>query len=92
MRHEIDLIDDEILRLLNLRVQAVIEAGKLKKTLGKALYDPEREDEILNRARQANTGPLDDAALERIFSRIIAESRLIAASVLEHELSVLPRS
>jgi chorismate mutase/prephenate dehydratase len=83
LREHIDRIDDEILLLLNLRVQAVIEAGKLKQAGGRALYDPEREDEIAQRARQRNTGPLDDAAAERVFRRIITESRLVAETVVK---------
>lgn len=87
VRREIDLIDGEILRLLNRRVQTSIRAGKLKAAAGRPVYDAQREDEIVNRMVRENKGPLDDAALERIFRRIITESRLLAESVLERELS-----
>lgn len=87
MRREIDLIDREILRLLNLRVQTAIRAGKLKAAAGRPVYDAQREDEIVNRLLQENKGPLNNAALERIFRRIITESRLLAESVLESEVS-----
>lgn len=87
VRREIDLIDSEILRLLNLRVQAAMRAGKLKAAAGRAVYDAQREDEIVNGMLRENTGPLNDAALERIFRRIVTESRLLAESVVESELS-----
>lgn len=87
MRREIDVIDDEILRLLNLRVRAVLEAGRIKRTLGRPLFDGDREAEILNTLCRANTGPLGDEAIERIFRRIIDESKLVEQSVLEHSVN-----
>jgi chorismate mutase len=40
-----------------------------------AVYQPAREAEVLEKVRKANTGPLDDAALMRLFERIIDEAR-----------------
>lgn len=84
VRREIDLIDDEILRLLNLRAGAAIEAARIKRIQGRAQLDHEREVEIMSLVCRANTGPLPDEAIERIFRRIIDESRLIGQTAHAH--------
>ena len=40
-------------------------------------YDPEREQEVLKRIKDANSGPLDSHGLQRLFERIIDECRQI---------------
>ncbi len=76
-RAEIDIVDDELLRLLNRRAQMAIEVGALKRREASPLCDPGREHQILLRARQANSGPLDDQAIAKIFQCIINESRRV---------------
>jgi chorismate mutase len=39
------------------------------------VYDPSREKAIFARMQAANPGPLDDAAIVRLFERVIDESR-----------------
>ena len=43
LRDEIDEIDTQIVRLLNQRVQAAVEIGRIKAELGVDPYDPARE-------------------------------------------------
>lgn len=76
-RAEIDRIDQELLRLLNLRAHAVAEIGRDKRRRNVPVYDLERESTVLLRLRRANPGPLDDCGVLRIFRRILAESRRI---------------
>jgi chorismate mutase len=76
-RNEIDELDQEILRLLNMRARLAIKVGALKKIGGLSMNDPERERAVLNRLQEINTGPLDSAAITRLFRRIIYESRRI---------------
>ena len=54
-RRKIDEIDRRLVELLNERSQCVIEIGKLKQVDGMALYQPDREREVLDgrRARQS---------------------------------------
>ena len=40
-----------------------------------AVYQPEREKWILERAERNNPGPLDRGAVRRVFERVIDESR-----------------
>lgn len=74
-RAAIDKIDDELVVLLNKRMRSVKAIGILKQTDGTSVYRPEREREILDRLKQLNEGPLNDAAIEAVFFEIFAVSR-----------------
>lgn len=80
-RGEIDAIDDELLRLLNIRARLATKVGALKQAAHLPLCDPERERLVLGRLRAGNEGPLDARAITKIFRRIIRESRRIQMSV-----------
>jgi chorismate mutase-like protein len=78
LRNRIDVIDEQLLRLLNVRVQCAVEVGRLKHEAGLPIYQPEREAQVLARVKQAATtlsGPLTADAVARIFERIIDEAR-----------------
>jgi chorismate mutase len=74
-REEIDQLDEELLRLLNMRARLAIKVGTLKRASGIPVRDLERERFVLERLQEANTGPLDSEAVVRLFRRIIRESR-----------------
>ena len=82
-RSEIDELDGELLRLLNMRARLALKVGALKKASGLPLCDPERERRVLSRLQEANSGPLDPQAVSRLFRRIIRESRRIEAQLVE---------
>jgi chorismate mutase len=44
---------------------------KIKKRMGKKLYDLKREKEVLESLRSRNKGPLKDEDLKKIFETII---------------------
>ena len=74
-RRRIDEIDKQLVELLNARSQCALEIGKLKQAAKIPLYQPERENEVLANAESNNSGPLTDAAIRRLFERIIDEAR-----------------
>src|SRR6266508_5389965 len=74
-RTEIDEVDSQLLRLLNRRARLAVKVGAVKRAANLPLFDPEREQEVLNRAGEQNDGPLDSLAITKIFRRIIYESR-----------------
>ncbi|GAC1662433.1 MAG: chorismate mutase [Candidatus Acidiferrum sp.] len=74
-RRCIDEIDRRLVELLNERARCALEIGKLKHQANVPLYQPEREQEVLQNAELANAGPLSDAAVRRLFERIIDEAR-----------------
>jgi len=75
LRSEINKIDKELLYLFNRRASVVVELAKIKKKLGKRLFDPEREKNIFVSVTDKNPGPLGSDAIVRLFERIIDESR-----------------
>jgi chorismate mutase len=78
LRTRIDALDEELVRLLNLRVACAVEVGRLKHEAGLAVYQPEREQHVLASVRRSATelaGPLTADAVVRIFERIIDEAR-----------------
>lgn len=74
LRDEIDAVDLEILALLNRRAGFVIEVGKLKEREGKDFYVPEREQEVLRKLMERNTGPLPEQAIKNVFREIMSAS------------------
>jgi chorismate mutase-like protein len=74
-RKEIDLIDQKLSTLLNQRLRIAQEVGRIKKEMGKKIYDPGRESEIIERLKQGNKGPLKKEDLEKIFKTIMRVCR-----------------
>jgi chorismate mutase len=75
LRARIDVIDEQLVTLLNARATAALAAGWLKEQAHQPVYQPAREVEVLAHVRSVNQGPLDDAAMTRLFERIIDEAR-----------------
>jgi chorismate mutase/prephenate dehydratase len=77
-RIAIDGIDDEVIELLNRRMQIVERVGEIKHETGGAVYRPEREKAIIDRLSaksEAEGGLLNRSAVEAIFLEIFAVSR-----------------
>jgi len=74
-RRRIDEIDKKLVELLNERSRCALEIGKIKQAEHLPLYQPDREREVLENAEKTNPGPLSDAAIRRLFERIIDEAR-----------------
>jgi|SRR5437867_2449631 len=85
-RNRIDRLDVELVRMLNERARCAIEIGKIKRTRNIPIYDPEREEEIIEMALSHNCGPLDAEGIRRLFERIIDESRRIERVAAERRL------
>jgi chorismate mutase len=84
-RRRIDVIDEQLMRLLNSRSACAVEIGKVKRALGLPVYSPEREAWILERVMRENPGPLDPTAVRRVFERIIDESRRLERLAVDQE-------
>lgn len=84
-RKRIDEIDQQLVKLLNDRSQCAVEVGHLKKKLKMETWQPQREAEILRNMVKANRGPLDDAAIRRLFERIIDEARALERHSMKDE-------
>lgn len=81
-RRLIDETDAQLVALLNRRAELVIAVAHVKQADGLPVHIPARESEVLTRVTAHNAGPLEDAAIRRLFEHIIAESRRLEHSVL----------
>ena len=75
LRKRIDTIDEQLVRLLNERSSYALAIGRLKEHAREPIYQPAREAEVLEHVRSINGGPLDNAAMTRLFERVIDEAR-----------------
>ena len=75
LRDKLDSIDNELLKLINERMEVVHQVGALKAQSGGAIYRPEREKAIIERLDKLNTGKLNRSAIEALFLEIFAISR-----------------
>ncbi len=86
LRNDIDRVDEVLVRLLNERARCVCEIGRLKKETGMAIYQPDREKQVLAHVRAvAAEGPLGGDAIARLFERIIDEARRLERRVIHGE-------
>lgn len=85
LRRKLDEIDGELLHLLSRRGEVAMRIGRIKAEKGLPLRSPEREAEIIARMVRENPGPLSDAAVARIFRRIIAETLRLQKEVVRHD-------
>jgi chorismate mutase len=69
-----------LVRLLNERATCAFAIGELKKARGMAIYQPDREADVLRHVQHVDKemgGPLGPEAIGRVFERIIDEARRI---------------
>ena len=79
LRAHIDTVDRILLQLLNERAQCVNAINYIKRQLGLPIYVASREQDVLRNVTSANEGPLDSGAVQRVFERIINETRAHAS-------------
>ena len=72
VRQEIDHLDKEILKLLNLRARQVMEAGRIKQANGQPIFSPVRHVQIWRNLERENHGPLSEQAVKYLFGEIVA--------------------
>ena len=74
LRRQIDELDGRIVELLNRRAQVVVEIGKSKQRSLASIYAPDREQQVMERVRSLNRGPLPDACVEAIWRELMSGS------------------
>ncbi|MEE9451694.1 MAG: prephenate dehydratase [Gammaproteobacteria bacterium] len=85
VRHQIDNVDEKIVKLLKERASLAVQTAKLKqeKNPNAAIYRPERESQILRHIMETNTSQLPDQALAQIFRDIMS-----ACLALQQQLTI----
>ena len=89
-RERIDEIDEQILELMNRRIEIAQRIGAIKLSGGSSgessdnasrkqavVYRPEREAQVLKRLRKLNRGRLENAALDALFREIMSITRSV---------------
>jgi chorismate mutase len=89
-RRKIDEIDRKLVELLNERSKCVLEIGRIKRQDGSPVYQPDRERQVLAAVENANRGPLSEAAIRRLFERILDEARSVERTVMQSEAEADP--
>jgi len=77
LRLSVDSLDKELVSLLSKRTKHSIMIGRIKRSMGLATYNPEREKFINERIGTYAEEPLRKEAVMRIYERILDESRAI---------------
>jgi chorismate mutase len=84
-RKKIDEIDRRLVHSLNERARCVVEIGKIKRENGIPIFESHREEEVMRHALEANKGPLENAAIGRVFEAIVRASRELQKNLFEAE-------
>jgi chorismate mutase len=75
LRERVDEVDRELIESLSERARIVQEIMALKARAGAAVYDPRREEEILQSVVDRNPGPIYDSSMRDIFELILHRIR-----------------
>lgn len=75
LRERVDEVDRELVRALNERASLVQEIRAIKAEAGVPIFDPKREEEILQKVVAMNDGPIYDSSMREIFELILHRIR-----------------
>ncbi|MSR32179.1 MAG: prephenate dehydratase [Gemmataceae bacterium] len=80
LRHQIDKLDLQILKLINERAEMAGEIGSIKVENGEEVFAPAREDEVFANVLEAHSkhqGALDVGTVKAVFREIMSGSRAL---------------
>jgi len=77
LRRAIDNLDQDLIDILNKRTKLAMEIGKIKKRLNKSVYMPAREQQIYQRIKTINKGPLSSKAMMDIYREIMSATIML---------------
>ena len=89
-RAKIDKIDKEITRLFEERMEVANDVAAYKRSTGKKVYDPEREQEKLKTLRSYASTEFNETAIEDLFRQIMSISRKYQYRTLGPGAAVIP--
>ena len=75
IRREINQIDDELIKLLEKRMELVSKVAVYKLKTGKAVLDSKREETILNKVAETVESPVYKDAVVNTFTDMMKHSR-----------------
>lgn len=76
LRHELEALDGELIRLVGLRRGLVLEVGRVKAEMDRPVLDPVREARVVRRAAErAREAGVDEELVRDVIWRIMASAR-----------------
>ena len=75
LRDEIDTLDKSIIKLVNDRAKVSLKILQEKQRLNLQIYDPQREEQVLQKVMQENNGPFSAEQIKSIFKVIVESCR-----------------
>lgn len=89
-RAKIDEIDKEIVRLFQERMGVATDVAAYKRSTGKKVFDPKREDEKIETLRALADGEFNKTGVEDLFRQIMSISRKYQYQVLGSVVNDIP--
>lgn len=88
LRHQIDTIDEQLLKLFNRRAECAVQVAKAKKDKlqegeSPVFFRPDREARVIQRIKDLNKGPLSDKEAGRLIREVMS-----ACLALEQPLKI----
>jgi chorismate mutase/prephenate dehydratase len=80
LRGELDQVDRTIVEMINRRAGIARRIGESKRGDAKCVFDPARENEVLQSAVARNSGPLSNDAVRAVFRELVSASRDVQAA------------
>ena len=91
-RKEIDDINKKLLELLNRRAEIGLQIGKRKQELGLPIFDPVRENAMLEALASQSKGPFPENSIKNLFRAMFKETRDLMDADKRRTLLVSRRS
>ena len=85
IRSKIDEVDHKLLELFESRMKLSMEVADYKRSVGKPIYDKEREDEKLSSLRELTKNEFNKKAVEDLFTQIMSISRRLQYSLMDSQ-------
>ena len=80
LRSQIDALDQELLTLLNRRAALAHQVGEIKRIDGSAVFQPEREAQVIRKLQALNPGPLKRLGVAAIWREVMSACRALEAA------------
>lgn len=74
LRKKINKLDKQLIDTLNERTKVAMEIGAFKKENGMEFYAPHREQQVFQKVRNLNKGPVTNESLQAIYREIMSSS------------------
>ena len=87
-RRKIDEVDQKLLELFEYRMELSSEIADYKRSTGKPIYDPSREEEKLDSLKALTKNELHETAVTDLFTQIMAISRRLQYTLLEDSFNL----